>query len=207
MSDFRRRLMCKKNESELPLGYTKLNCLESTGTQLINTNIIPSSDYSVEISGQFKSGNIQMGTIDAQWDASNINKFSLMLATRLGYSRWGSAREVSSTKSELGVTGDFGDDYTLKIDKNGIYVNGVKKIIFEAPKSIVYSSDVFLFFGTYAQFGWASAKHYYEKIWDNNGILIYYGVPALDPNGKPCMYDMIIKNPFYNQGTGEFLYG
>ena len=40
MSDFRRRLMCKKNESELPLGYTKLNCLESTGTQLINTNKI-----------------------------------------------------------------------------------------------------------------------------------------------------------------------
>lgn len=31
-------------------------------------------------------------------------------------------------------------------------------------------------------------------------------VPALDNNGRPCMYDTVSKQTFYNQGTGEFLY-
>ena len=32
-------------------------------------------------------------------------------------------------------------------------------------------------------------------------------VPALDSNGRPCMYDVISKQTFYNQGTGEFIAG
>lgn len=31
-------------------------------------------------------------------------------------------------------------------------------------------------------------------------------VPALDTNGKPCMYDTIAKRPIYNSGNGEFGY-
>ena len=41
MSDFRRRLMCKKIESGLPSGYTRLNYLESTGTQYIDLGVTP----------------------------------------------------------------------------------------------------------------------------------------------------------------------
>jgi hypothetical protein len=33
-------------------------------------------------------------------------------------------------------------------------------------------------------------------------------IPCLDPNNKPCMFDIITQQPFYNQGTGEdFTYG
>ena len=31
-------------------------------------------------------------------------------------------------------------------------------------------------------------------------------VPALDPTGTPCMYDTVSRKPFYNSGTGDFLY-
>lgn len=31
-------------------------------------------------------------------------------------------------------------------------------------------------------------------------------IPALDTNGKPCMYDTIAKQPIYNAGDGEFGY-
>lgn len=31
-------------------------------------------------------------------------------------------------------------------------------------------------------------------------------IPALDPTGAPCMYDKVSKQPFYNAGTGDFLY-
>lgn len=32
-------------------------------------------------------------------------------------------------------------------------------------------------------------------------------VPCLDSTGRPCMFDKISRKTFYNQGTGEFLYG
>ena len=31
-------------------------------------------------------------------------------------------------------------------------------------------------------------------------------IPALDRNDTPCMYDTVSKKPFYNAGTGKFLY-
>lgn len=41
----------------------------------------------------------------------------------------------------------------------------------------------------------------------NSGIKAANFIPALDPDGRPCMYDTISKQPFYNQGTGEFIAG
>ena len=32
-------------------------------------------------------------------------------------------------------------------------------------------------------------------------------IPCLDSDNKPCMYDTVSKKTFYNNGTGEFLYG
>lgn len=31
-------------------------------------------------------------------------------------------------------------------------------------------------------------------------------VPALDPTGAPCMFDIISQEPFHNDGTGDFIY-
>lgn len=47
---------------------------------------------------------------------------------------------------------------------------------------------------------------WYFKIYDNNE-LVGDLIPALDENGTPCMYDTVSKKTYYNQGTGEFLYG
>lgn len=32
-------------------------------------------------------------------------------------------------------------------------------------------------------------------------------IPCLDNNNRPCMYDTVSGKTYYNQGTGEFLYG
>lgn len=32
-------------------------------------------------------------------------------------------------------------------------------------------------------------------------------VPCLDADGVPCLYDLISKTAFYNQGTGSFIWG
>lgn len=54
---------------------------------------------------------------------------------------------------------------------------------------------------------WASlpGRKKYWKLWLNNEI-VHHLIPALDSTGAPCMYDLVSKKPFYNSGTGDFLY-
>ena len=50
----------------------------------------------------------------------------------------------------------------------------------------------------------------------NKAIMQLYGytdgnaqqlVPCLDTDGVPCLYDLISKTAFYNQGSGSFTWG
>ncbi len=46
----------------------------------------------------------------------------------------------------------------------------------------------------------------YFKIYSNNKLVRDF-IPVLDEDNKPCLYDKVEKKYYYNQGTGEFLYG
>lgn len=45
------------------------------------------------------------------------------------------------------------------------------------------------------------------EIYNCNNELVRNFIPALDSQGKPCMYDTVTQQSFYNQGTGEFIAG
>lgn len=47
---------------------------------------------------------------------------------------------------------------------------------------------------------------YWMKIWDNDRLVRYF-IPCLDQSGVACMYDKVSRQYFYNVGTGSFLYG
>ena len=51
----------------------------------------------------------------------------------------------------------------------------------------------------------AYARFYQLKLWDEN-VLTYDLVPALDPTGAPCVFDLVSRKAFYNVGNGDFLY-
>lgn len=44
------------------------------------------------------------------------------------------------------------------------------------------------------------------KTWDKDENLLGDFVPALDPTGAPCMFDLVTRKAFYNSGPGDFLY-
>ena len=48
-------------------------------------------------------------------------------------------------------------------------------------------------------------KRKYYKL-SINGKILYDMVPALDDVGAPCLFDLVSRKPFYNAGTGDFLY-
>ena len=47
---------------------------------------------------------------------------------------------------------------------------------------------------------------YYCKITNNNALIRDY-IPVIDSSNRPCLFDKVEKICYYNQGTGEFLYG
>lgn len=47
---------------------------------------------------------------------------------------------------------------------------------------------------------------YYAKIYDGENLVRDF-LPCLDADGVPCLYDLISKTAFYNQGTGSFTWG
>lgn len=56
----------------------------------------------------------------------------------------------------------------------------------------------------------ATTVSYPVRIWSCKcwcDSVSYDLIPCLDDNGRPCMFDRVSRKPFYNSGTGEFLYG
>ncbi len=51
---------------------------------------------------------------------------------------------------------------------------------------------------------------FYVKRYINNSTItesMMVLVPLLDKNNRPCMFDLVKREYYYNQGTGEFKYG
>ena len=96
----------------------------------------------------------------------------------------------------------------ITFDKNKGYVNDVLLATFpEATFSSTYSA---ILFGRRVNSSGAleeltQQRIDYFKMWEND-VLVRYMIPCLDNNGTPCMYDVISKQSFYNQGTGTFGY-
>lgn len=210
MSDFRRRLMCKKSESELPKGYTRLNYLESTGTQYINMGITPYYVENKQLIVDYKILNDFTENV-VLFGASNGIYFCQLVAS------------INFDKVSLQWS-NVGDDIyrNLYMNKDNIRhkinIDGLnKKIVYD---NIVYelnrhttnspptTRNFYLFGRNYNNIAdrLIFARIYEVKI--KNGDELYRNfVPALNTAKKPCLYDTVSKQPFYNQGTGEFLYG
>lgn len=41
----------------------------------------------------------------------------------------------------------------------------------------------------------------------NNGVIIHEWVPALDPEGRCCFFDLVTKNPYYSSTSVDFIPG
>ena len=52
----------------------------------------------------------------------------------------------------------------------------------------------------------APVRLYSYKIYDNNTLVRDY-IPVIDSSERPCLFDKVSRKYYYNQGTGEFLWG
>lgn len=210
MSDFRRRLMCKKSEGGLPSGYTRLNYLESTGTQYINMGITPYYVENKQLIVDYKILNDFTENV-VLFGATNGNYYIQLFANtkfdKVGF-QWAN------------VDGDIYRNLYINKDntRHKINIDGLNKkivcdnIVYVLNRRIINNPPnnrnfyLFALNNNNIATHLISARIYEVKI--QNGDELYRNfIPALDTANKPCLYDTVSKQPFYNQGTGEFLYG
>jgi hypothetical protein len=194
----------------LPSGYRQVEYLYSDGNQWIDTGVIPNSttDFYLDFLFTGKSGLGWLISFGCVRSAAVVNGvYSLRTHTAYGYITFQSGGSQATYVSRLN-----NKNIRVQVEKRGndLYFNGD----YVASRTDIvgaYQLNIYLFTAYDASTGSATNNRdemiiYRCKI-SNNDILQRDFIPCLDPNNRPCMFDLVTKQPFYNQGTGEFLYG
>ena len=192
----------------LPMGFTELEWLESSGTQLIKTGVELTDDTGIKAS--------------AVATAKGTNNYIYGIADFKGNGGGVAARQQTNTVVTLQLgnpveekyfdvnLGDFFDVETVGM--HTCTVNGVSKYAdvqepWQPPTPLqiavfAYSNN----YGSSQQYNHlGSYKLYSFSIWNGEEKQRDF-VPVLDAEGNPSLYDRVSKTCFYNDGSGSFGY-
>lgn len=190
--------------AQKPRKPTFLEYIEFDGKSYIDTGVIPSNNMEFETGVMFslvQSTNLSViASRDGEKRYQPIgvyqNKWSASIGS--GYDANGSSVSTN-TKYDLRSVVSNGDSISL--------YSGNTLVSSLTSSGGVPTKSLYLFARNFSPVdSYVTGRLYYCKIWDN-GVLIQDLRPALDPNGKVCMYDTVTKQYFYNAGTGELKAG
>lgn len=199
-----------------PCDFTRVEYLESTGTQYIDTAWIlkEENNYSFELT----LGHV--GWKNWAWfygirDESTGTHYSISANYNFNDSHETPVLQLTYGANAslyfIAFTVHYGEDTRLVYEKsaNTVIYNEVTKTnsaVFENPHDLPFylfatkrikSSGATDMLTSKIRIGYFKAK-------DN--LMEMNMVAALDSTGTPCMFDTVSKTPFYNSGTGDFLY-
>ena len=207
--EYLKELNIKEIEPLLPEGYTELEYIESTGTQYIDTNVLSNNYLGCELIFEYTDiDGIQYAIGSLELEKA---RFSPLFIDNY-YSNKPNAFLYTNNISFVPKI------YTNKTDTNIHYIkfncSNSRDIIFD---NINYGNveeignstkaTIYLFARNYEGFQLGAKLKMYKCIIYENSIEVCNFIPALDSQGKPCMYDTVTKQSFYNKGTGEFIAG
>ena len=194
--------------SKLPEGYTELKYIQSTGTQHIDTDVIPSLQTTVRLVYQYMSvvaasGGSDMiaGVRSASGGQYRFYPVSLaaQLTTKERYVMGNTLllREYDSAEKREVLFND--NNHNVYVDGNLVgtletFTPGTKTMWLFAANSESTSH-------------WYSASRIYECQIYENGTLIRDYIPCLNPSNEAGLYDLVTKSFFGNAGTGQFIAG
>lgn len=172
--------------------------LESTGTQYIDTGIVPNQDTSVELDGSIDGYGIFFGVRTAA-----LVDISTIQGTSTGY--WAMGYNTSADA--------FGSKDSLRHvwykDKNKQYMDGELKNNYTYANFTAMGNAYLFAYNNNGTVGYVingRVRVYSCKIWDGDTLVRDF-IPALDINNIPCMFDKVEGKCYYNAGTGQFIAG
>ncbi len=187
----------------------KINYLESTGTQYIDTGFTsntPEAGYYIKYqNSQDHSGDdVVMGVLSPNRAILTSNKKTS--------TTWKESGLGSDESTKIDVTSTNIIETWLNFENNNISkisLNGeIQKSENISTVTSTNNQSCYIFGANWGNvYGNASGVRVYgAKITLNNEIVRDY-IPVLDKMGVPCLYDKVEGKFYYNQGTGDFLYG
>lgn len=185
-----------------PTGYTQVEYLESSGTQGAFV-MTPINKLSMLGSFSLTSWNGELYKVWGTW-YQNGSIYQMIRNTETDLK----IQVGSGNASRLPQSGEL----IAKVDyfERKAFLNGA--VIFDGFTMPETSDTVRFGILCDGSMPWldfprffAYARFYHLKLWDEN-VLTYDLVPALDPTGAPCVLDLVSRKPYYNVGTGDFLY-
>ena len=94
------------------------------------------------------------------------------------------------------------------MDNHKLIRDGVEIGTYDVSKYLPHSNNIYLFatnrVGNPDWYG--AGRIYYLKIYDDDNLIRDF-IPVIDEYDRVCLLDRLSKMCYYNQGTGEFLYG
>lgn len=201
--------MSEEEQIILPDGFTRAVYLESSGTQYIDTEYVPTANSGLWIDAQqithsnghpmgsgWDGNNPADGFTAPRWLKSTGNSCGFGWKTWVVWGYNGNGKRFKSTlnyfnskKAEMIIDGETVNSSTLG------------ELGFMPTKSI------YLFSTNYANsstINW-NGRIYRAKISEGAEIVRDF-IPCADSDGVPCMYDLITQTAYYNVGSGTFLY-
>ena len=195
----------------LPAGYTRLEYLESTGTQSINTGLKTTGSLRIGLDVLSTSWGNMDYVFGSENAAGNV-AFSMNYYNGYGTAgiyRYGANSSYFQTNAhQLDVR------YRYVFDENVVYRNGeVARFLnnFTFTKEEFTSERELKLWACWhpgsGLFKAAGKRVYSFSVFDKAaGKLLLNFIPALDETGAPCMWDSVTRKAFYNAGTGDFVY-
>ena len=193
--------------NSLPIGYTELSYLESTGTQAILTDYQPLGTDTIEV--DYKLTNLTaagdkfiIGSRPST-SAENVGFWvETYGATNTWYVRYGSPSSVNDSYQSSDESGTF------SITKNVFKINGVTRLAPTYEVDPIYPMSIFarrnrddtVWAGAYIQIS-------NVRVYGNDNALKHNYVPAKRSDNVVGMYDTVTDSFFTNQGTGNFITG
>ena len=178
--------------TSLPLGYKRLNYIESSGTQSINTNVAVNIGNSFELDCAFLSGNVS----DKHMISQGNNSLRVGAASMTWFSQ--------TVHFVAGFT--VGQNLKIECGLNYLTVDGT---------SITGTTDSDTVGGTYAYlFGkndgsaYCLARLKSAKIYNSSNVLVFDGVPALrESDSAVGLYDNVSGTFFGSTTANNFIAG
>ena len=198
----RRRFIWQKakEQSGLPEGYTEVDYLQSSGTQYIDTGrkLTQDSDITIDF--------IIIDRLDS--DAGILGSRESPSKNNLALFKQRSDRlfvgDFSAYPKYRFTTPSSLNRIKIRMNKAGVWVNDILKKSWSDIANFETPTNGLIF--DVGNNNWAGNKAIMRLYSYTDGSAQQL-VPCLDTSGIPCLYDLISKTAFYNQGSGSFTWG
>ena len=186
-----------QEQSRLPEGYTALEYIQSSGSQYIDTGRKLTQDSDITIDFKIVENNKSVGIFGSRESAAK-NNLALFRDRSLfvgDFSEYQQHRFTTNLSLER---------VKIRMNKTGVWVNDILRTSWSNVANFETPINGLIFdVGNNNWTGNKASMRLYSYT-DRNARKL---VPCLDTSGIPCLYDLISKTAFYNQGTGSFTWG